>query len=94
MDEFHICRTCGYYDEKEPFYKSYGDKIYPTYNICVCCFSEAGYDDGKGFREIWLKKGALFYEETQQPKDWSYKKALVQIKNIPEKYLNQTSENL
>jgi hypothetical protein len=90
MDEY-FCRTCGYHDKEHPFYIA-PPRLHPTHNICPCCFSQAGYDDGKEFREDWLKKGAPFYEEKLKPKNWSYEIALLQIKNIPEKYLDQTSE--
>lgn len=93
MDEY-FCRTCGFMSDTSPFYTDVDDTLYPSYDICPCCFSEAGYDDGKGYRKEWLENGAKFNEVKFKPNDWSYEKALNQIKNIPEKYLNQTSENL
>lgn len=90
MDEY-FCRTCGYHDKEQPFYIA-PPPLHPTHNICSCCFSQAGYDDGKEFRKDWLKNDAPFYKEKLRPKDWSYEMALLQIKNIPEKYLDQTSE--
>jgi len=85
-DEFNVCRVCG---AKQPEPPWGDDGLTPSYEICDCCGVEFGYEDMninalKRYREKWLKKGAVWFNDKEKPAEWSLDE---QLKNIPEKYL-------
>lgn len=55
------------------------EEVRCSYEICDCCRCEYGYDDIPSYREQWLKKGALWFDERQRPKEWSLEKQLRHI---------------
>ena len=56
----HICPVCGFDGLKEA---AFGPNDAPSYEICLSCGFEPGYDGGndpqvfKEFRDKWVKKG-------------------------------------
>jgi len=69
------CPVCGYDELKNPIYDNEGNG---TYEICVCCGFEFGYDDFpnkeeayKNWRATWIKDGCKWFsKQTKQPKKW------------------------
>jgi hypothetical protein len=65
----------------------YGDC--PSFDICLCCGTEFGYDDCfledvKISREEWLKMGNTWFCPEYKPENWSLEE---QLKNIPKQFL-------
>ena len=90
MDNNHskfCCRVCGLFQgEDHPPWGGNGEC--PSFDICVCCGTEFGYDDCflddvKRIREKWLKEGAKWRWPKEKPENWSLEE---QMKNIPEEY--------
>jgi hypothetical protein len=90
MDEknkrIYPCRVCGL-DQLEPQWGEDGKT--PTFNICVCCGVEFGYEDAtlaaiRAYREKWLSTGAAWQSPKHKPKDWNLEE---QLENIPPEYL-------
>jgi len=83
-----ICRVCGFcYSNYCPWGE---DGETPTYDHCVCCGCEFGFDDddmaGEGilsYRSRWLNRGAIFFMLSERPENWSLED---QLKNIPEEF--------
>lgn len=79
-----ICRVCGFrYDGYFPWRFNDG-QWFPSYDICVCCNAEFGFEDEslfsiRAFREKWILDGANFYHKALMPSGWIYKD---QLKNI------------
>lgn len=77
------CPVCGYDKLTE---KPYDTKGNPSYEICVCCGFQYGYDDVdqehtfESYFEEWLNNGAKWFEPNSQPKDWDIKNQLQNIK--------------
>lgn len=79
------CRVCGLYlgDDYYPWGK---DGVTPTYDICLCCGAEFGFDDGDveevvQYRNQWLKKGGEWSYPEYKPKEWILE---AQLKEIPD----------
>ena len=79
------CRVCGFhYDGYYPWGE---DGRTPTYDICVCCGAEFGFDDdihasGKpiqSYRSKWINDGANFFTPSEQPENWNLE---IQLYNI------------
>ena len=90
MNDETICRICGFeYDSDEPTWKYWKDDEYiPTYNLCVCCGAEFGFDDTElesviEYRKNWISQGAKFSTPTYKGDDWSFDN---QLKNIPDRW--------
>ncbi len=87
MTKNNYCRICGFYYEN---YYPWGESCdSPTYDICVCCGAEFGFDDiseysAREYRSEWLKKGAKFFHPASCPENWDISE---QLKNIPKDYL-------
>jgi hypothetical protein len=82
-----ICRICGY-DDGSIRWELENDKLYPSYFICECCESEAGYYDCiisaiRSKRESWFNNGAQWRYPKSKPADWDLEK---QLAKIPEEY--------
>ena len=76
------CKVCGFELDYYPWGK---DGQSPTYNICQCCGTEAGYDDVSSksimeAKERWLKNPKWF-NELKRPEKWDIQK---QLKNVLE----------
>ena len=79
MKEYN-CRVCGFDNYPDEFWENNS----PMYIICPCCGCESGNEDYdiksiKKYREEWLNKGAIWFNEKIKPKDWDL---LKQLKNI------------
>ena len=80
IDKFTVCRICGYkYNDYYPWGKDGGT---PTYDICVCCGIEFGYEDDnlteiRKSRQKWIENGMKCNEKGIN-NDFSR-----QLKNIP-----------
>jgi len=83
-DEYH-CRVCGLFqDEDSPTWGP--NDTCPSFEICVCCGAEFGFDDCsvrdvKAMREEWIDKGTPWDEPKCKPENWFLEE---QLKNIPE----------
>jgi len=84
-----MCRVCGFcYSDYYPWGE---DGSTPTYDICVCCGCEFGFDDdemacGKSiqaYRSTWINGGAIFFMPSERPENWNLEDHL---KNIPEEF--------
>lgn len=79
------CRVCGITLDESPWG---ADGKTPTYEICVCCGVEFGYEDYtlesiRQYRSEWLKNGAKWFEPKYKLFNWDLDKQLTQI---PEDY--------
>lgn len=77
----YLCRVCGLYQDEPPWSE---DGKTPTFNICDCCGVEFGYEDARPetaveFKEIWLAKGARWFNKTTRPADWGLSVQLERI---------------
>jgi hypothetical protein len=81
----HCCRICGlYYDD---YYPWGDDGDLPSFDICLCCGAEFGFNDYSEDEKIkyrikWLrnmKNGGKWDEEEYRPKDWDIKEQLENI---------------
>ncbi|QKS72323.1 hypothetical protein FLK61_37455 [Paenalkalicoccus suaedae] len=78
-----ICNVCGF-DKLE--WPQYLEDDEPNFVICDCCGFQSGYDDldqGLTFDEYldkWIKRGAIWVDESKKPKKWSLEKQLKNIK--------------
>lgn len=56
-----------------------------SYEICSCCGFGFGYDDNdqrntfKQYREKWISKGAIWFDEKYKPDIWSLYEQLCNI---------------
>lgn len=84
--EISSCRVCGlYYPDFFPWGETGKD---PSHEICDCCGIEFGYEDitaasCRTNRNVWLEKGAMWFNVEHKPKDW---KLTEQLKNVPSMY--------
>jgi hypothetical protein len=84
-DEKHRCRVCGLWHKEPPW----GDNCdSPTFFICECCGTEAGYEDNelsavRKNRERWLADGANCFDPDERPEGWSVEE---QFEKVPEKW--------
>jgi transcription elongation factor Elf1 len=76
------CPVCGYNKlDKQP----YDEKNRGSFDICPCCGFQYGVDDDdkhytfESYRNNWLKKGAKWFSNDNEPINWDLKK---QLKNI------------
>ena len=74
------CRVCGF-DGRAPVRDQYGCG---TFEICVCCGAEAGYEDLcreaiLSYRQNWLAGGAKWFRPKQQPPDWVASVQLIKV---------------
>lgn len=81
----YICRIC-WYEDYEPFWLETG---WPSWQICVCCWSESWYYDTldnaiKNNRKKWIEWWCKWFDPKEKPENWDIEE---QMKNIPEKYL-------
>lgn len=75
-DKKYMCPVCGYSGLQETPYNTYG---HGSYEICVCCGFQFGYDDfpdkEQGFdnwRKKWRKDGyPWFSKRTPPPLNWN-----------------------
>jgi hypothetical protein len=80
------CRVCGLILDEPPWGK---DGETPSFDICLCCGVEFGYEDSllKGirtYRESWLSNGAKWCYSKSKPTEWDLNE---QLKNIPSEFL-------
>lgn len=72
-DTLNLCRVCGLRYDEPPWGP---DGHTPTFEHCVCCGVEFGYQDAtpeaaRRFREAWLASGAVWDDPDLMPKDWN-----------------------
>ena len=84
-----ICKVCGFHYEN--YYPWGEDGKTPTYDICVCCGVEFGFDDddmaGMGilaYRLKWINEDANFHVASARPENWILEE---QLRNIPEEFI-------
>lgn len=75
-----------FYDDGEPPWGEDGDE--PSYDICLCCGAEFGFDDYtieliRGYRQKWIDTGAKWAYPEFRPEDWNLEK---QLEHIPVKF--------
>lgn len=80
------CRVCGLKLQEPPWGE---DNKSPSFDVCVCCGVEFGYEDSslasiRIFRNNWLEQGANWSWPKAKPKDWNLDE---QLKKIPSVYL-------
>jgi hypothetical protein len=78
------CRVCGLEQDEPPR----NEQGRASYDICVCCGTEAGFDDltltgVRQRRKEWLDNGAQWFRKREKPPDWDLEQ---QLKNIPPEY--------
>ena len=83
-ETFH-CRVCGLEHQDEPWGL---DGKSPTFDICICCGVEFGYQDttpesAARFRARWLDDGANWRDPKKKPDDWDM---VAQLAQIPSKF--------
>lgn len=81
-DDIYRCRVCGILVPEPPWGEN-GKQS--SHNICVCCGTEFGYEDGlleaaRKARKKWLAKGAPWFTPRFKPDDWDLEE---QLKHIP-----------
>ena len=65
------------------------DGCTPTYDFCVCCGVEFGYQDAslvgaRRFRTDWIARGAPWSEPRERPGWWILEE---QLRMIPQEYI-------
>ena len=75
------CRICGLLHLDPPWGEDGGS---PTYDICPCCFAEAGFDDFlivniRAYRQKWIESGAKWRHPKYMPEDWNLEEQLSHI---------------
>ena len=79
MNGLNYCKICGFrYDGYYPWGL---DNVTPTYDLCLCCGAEFGFDDCspediQAYREKWINEGAKFHSLSQCPENWDAKEQL------------------
>lgn len=77
----YICPVCGWNGLSREAYIN-GSQ---SYEICLCCDFQYGYDDDKGFtheewREKWIKEGMKWdWGRKKPPEGWNPEKQLLNI---------------
>ena len=66
------CRVCGFLEESPPWGT---DGKTPTFEFCVCCGVEHGYEDCtldgvRRYRQRWLDGGARWFHPKFIPDNW------------------------
>jgi hypothetical protein len=82
-----VCRICGYADEVDPPWGEDGET--PSFDICVCCGVEHGYEDtsvesARKYRKTWVENGCKWWSKKWRPINWN---AVDQLKNVPPEYI-------
>lgn len=85
-EDKYFCRVCGLKCETPPWGE---DNNSSTFEFCLCCGTEFGYQDatlfaGRKSRERWIAAGAIWDEPESKPANWSLEEQLGQI---PDQYL-------
>ena len=68
-----ICPVCGNPNLAEPPYSAGGA---PSYEICLCCGFEFGFDDEsnglthQAYRKKWIADGANWFDPDEKPQNW------------------------
>jgi transcription elongation factor Elf1 len=81
-EDYYVCPVCGYEKLSEKPYNTYGN---PSYEICPCCGFEFGFDDQsrkityEEYRNQWIEKGMKWFDSSEKPENWDYKKQLENI---------------
>ncbi|AZP22775.1 hypothetical protein EJC51_46085 [Streptomyces aquilus] len=70
--DLYRCRVCGLEQDDPPWGE---DGLVPTFEICVCCGSEFGYEDATlagvlRKRAAWLAAGAKWESPRFKPDGW------------------------
>lgn len=70
-NKLYYCRVCGLYHVPPPWGL---DNKTPSFEICVCCGVEFGYEDTtdemvEQYRDEWLRSGAQWLIKKKKPKD-------------------------
>jgi hypothetical protein len=68
------CRVCGFRYEND-YYPWGEDGNSPSYDICICCGAEFGFDDDtpenvSAYRKKWIDAGTPFHSPSQIPTGW------------------------
>jgi hypothetical protein len=75
------CRVCGLLQDEPPWGE---DGRTATFDICVCCGVEFGYEDStresvRRYRQAWLDKGGRWQNPKKRPANWSLEAQLNEI---------------
>jgi transcription elongation factor Elf1 len=76
------CPVCGFDKLEEMPYDNDGN---PSYEICICCGFEFGFDDDsegysvENYRSKWINEGSNWFSPDLKPKNWDLRN---QLKNI------------
>jgi hypothetical protein len=80
------CRVCGYrYEVEDPADLPWGaDGGCPTYDFCVCCGDEFGYQDAspegaRRWRAQWLEQGTPWDDPSFRPTRWNRDEQLAAV---------------
>jgi hypothetical protein len=88
-EQFTLCCVCGYdYDDEPPYYPYAEDGRCPTYDFCVSCGVEFGYQDFliesiRKYRADWLEQGAVWKKPQYKPMEWDVTQ---QLRKIPPEF--------
>ena len=82
MKNLTQCKVCGY--EYNSYYPWGLDGMTPTYDICICCGIEFGYEDCSEksvliARKKWENSGFPWSSHTQPPLNWNPLKQLQSV---------------
>ncbi len=75
--DFSYCPICGYGPRLEP-YKSV-EELRGSYDICVCCGCEYGYDDTPATFEGWKHSGYKWFSPKAMPPQWNLDEQLTHV---------------
>jgi len=84
-DELYRCRVCGLLQDDPPWGE---DGHTASFEICVCCGTEFGYEDATPAgvarkRAGWLAAGTPWFDPKQKPAHWDLD---AQLAHIPQQY--------
>ena len=84
-DDSLACRVCGLLNDEPPWG---ADGKTPSFEICVCCGAEYGYEDctlegARKYRQSWLASGAMWDTPRFKPDGWNSDE---QLANIPQQF--------
>lgn len=82
--ELHFCRVCGLYHDDPPY--GHSSKV-PSFEICVCCGVEFGYEDttadaAEHYRKRWIENGANWFDPSAKPRSWSLEAQLEKVRKV------------
>lgn len=81
-DPLKTCKVCGLYFED--YYPWEPDGKSPTFDICICCGTEFGYEDctpesAKRARKAWIQGGCKIFNTKYLFKEWKLEESLKNV---------------